>query len=60
MDHTDDVIISAQARCGEECKYCTCIEKQAEQPIVALGPRDMIGRKFCGTTPDDINTYKCF
>ncbi len=37
-----------------------CIDRQVGQPIVTLGPRNLIGRTVCSHTPstDDIKTYK--
>ncbi len=36
----------------------TYVDRQVGQPIIALGPREMIGRMFYGPTSstDDINT----
>ncbi len=38
----------------------TYFDWQAGQPIIALGPRDMIGQTFYGPTSstDDINTFR--
>ncbi len=39
---------------------CTYVDRQVGQPIVVLGPRDMIGWTFYGPMPstDNINTFR--
>ncbi len=58
MGHADD--ISCMYEQGAQRYANTYVDRQVGQPIIALGPRVMIGQTFRGPTPstDDLNTYK--
>ncbi len=58
MERTDDV--SCLCKQGAWRYANTYTDRQVEQPITALGPRDMIGWTFYGPMPstDDANTYE--